>query len=69
MNMVEVWAIVSVAADGSWIIHETHHKDMGTKENRHWQTVWCEKHGERISLIRAMVPKPEPIVEIEGEAI
>ena len=65
-RFVEVWAICSVAEDGSWIIHETHSKDMDSKESRLQQVDWCKKYGERVSLIRARVLKPEPIHEAIG---
>lgn len=65
-NFVEVWAICSVAEDGSWIIHETCSKDMDSKESRMLQVDWCKKFGERISLIRARVLRPEPIHETVG---
>ena len=63
---VEVWAIVSVAPDGSWIIHETHSKDMENAKLRQQQADWCLAFGERVSIIRALVPMPEPIGVVEG---
>ena len=66
-RFVEVWAICSVAEDGSWIIHETHSKDMDSEKSRLQQVDWCKKFGEQVSLIRARVLKPEPIHETIGQ--
>lgn len=67
-RFVKVWAICSVAEDGSWIIHETHSKDMDSEESRLQQVDWCKRFGERVNLIRARVLKPEPIHEAIGQA-
>lgn len=65
---VEVWAIASVGADGAWETFFATHDMMATAQDRQKEADEYAEDGRRITLIRAYVPPPEPILEAAGEA-